>query len=113
LWACEGQLLLVTTTVGAMAVGYCTVELRLPENGSLKGKRQVLRSLIGRVQARYNVSIAEIEDQDSWKAATLGISCVSTSGAHAHEMLEKVVDFIQGSRPDAEFLGYNIEIIHP
>lgn len=96
-----------------MAVGYCTVELRLPENASLKGKRQLLRSLTQRVRDRFNVSIAEMEGHDAWQRAELGISCVSTSAGHCHEMLERVVTFMRQERLDAEFLDYSIEIVHP
>lgn len=96
-----------------MPVGYCVLEFRLPENGSLKGKRQLLRSVTQRVRSRFNVAVAEMAGQDSWQKAVLGISCVSTSGPHCHEMLEGVVGFIQRERLDAELLDYSIEIIHP
>ena len=95
-----------------MALGYCALSFRFPENESLKGKRQVLRSVIQRLRSKYNVAVAEVDDQDSWQLATLGISCVSSSGAHCHEMLEKAVSFIGDSRLDAELLDYSIEIIH-
>jgi uncharacterized protein YlxP (DUF503 family) len=64
------------------------------------------------VKNRYNVSIAEVDDQDLWQLLTLGITCVSSSGPHANEMLSKVVDFIQQSKLDMEMLDYEIEIIH-
>lgn len=95
-----------------MHIGACVVRLRLPENGSLKGKRQVLRSITDRVKNKFNVAIAEIDDQDTWQMLSLGITCVSNSSSHANEMLSKVVDFIQNSRLDVEMLGYEIEIIH-
>lgn len=95
-----------------MNIGACIVRLRLPENGSLKGKRQVSKSIIERVKNRYNVSIAEVEDQDLWQRLTLGITCVSNSKAHANEVLSKVVDFIQKSRFEVEMVDYEIEIIH-
>ncbi len=95
-----------------MHVGACVVRLRLPENGSLKGKRQVLRSITARVKNKFNVAIAEIDDQDTWQMLSLGITCVSNSSSHANEMLSTVVDFIQHSRLDVEMLGYEIEIIH-
>jgi hypothetical protein len=87
------------------------VKLRLPENGSLKGKRQVSRSIIEGVKNRFNVSIAEVEDQDAWQSLTLGISCVSNSAPHANEILSKAVNFIENSRFDAELVDYEIEII--
>lgn len=94
-----------------MNIGVCTVKLRLPENQSLKGKRQVLNSLTTRVKNKYNVAIAEVDDQDLWQIATLGIACVSNSAQHADEVLAKIVEFIGHSRLDIEMLDYNIEII--
>lgn len=95
-----------------MNVGVCKVKLRVPENHSLKGKRQVIRSITERVKNKYNVSIAEVDDQDSWQVVSLGISCVSESGRHANEILSKVVEFIERSRFDVELLDYEVEIIH-
>jgi uncharacterized protein YlxP (DUF503 family) len=97
---------------GMMNIGACMVRLRLPENESLKGKRQISKSIIERVKSRYNVSVAEVDDQDLWQLVTLGITCVSTSAQHANEVLSKVVDFIQKSRFDVEMLDYEVEIIH-
>jgi len=94
-----------------MKVGVCRVRLRLPENHSLKGKRHVVKSVIERVKNKYNVSIAEVDDQDAWQVITLGISCVSESAPHANEVLSKVVDFIEKSRFDVEMLDYELEII--
>jgi hypothetical protein len=88
------------------------VKLRLPENGSLKGKRQVSRSIIEGVKNRFNVSIAEVEDQDLWQSLTLGISCVSNSAPHANEILSKAVNFIENNRFDAELVDYEIEMVN-
>lgn len=95
-----------------MNIGVCKLSLRLPENESLKGKRQVLKSITTRVKDRYNVSIAEVDDQDLWQLVTLGITCVSESAQHANQVLSKVVDFIENSRFDVELLDYKIEVIH-
>lgn len=94
-----------------MNVGVGRVRLRLPENGSLKGKRQVLKSIIGRVQSRFAVSIAEVDNHDQWQMATLGIACVSTDARHANEILSRVAAFIEQGHFDAEFLGYEMEIV--
>jgi uncharacterized protein YlxP (DUF503 family) len=94
-----------------MTVGACRLTLRLPENDSLKGKRQVIKSITSRVHNKYNVSIAEIGDNESWQIVSLGISCVSNSSRHADEMLTKVVKFITGSRLDAELLDYEMEML--
>jgi uncharacterized protein YlxP (DUF503 family) len=94
-----------------MNVGVCRVRLRLPENHSLKGKRQVVKSVTQRVKNKYDVSIAEVDDQDAWQVVTLGISCVSESAQHANEVLSKVVGYIEKSRFDVEMLDYDLEII--
>ena len=94
-----------------MNVGICRIKLRLPENLSLKGKRQVLKSITTRVRNRFNVSIAEVDDQDLWQLATLGICCISNNNRHANEVLSKVVDFIINGRFDVEILDYEIEIL--
>ncbi len=83
----------------------------LPENHSLKGKRQVVRSLTDRVRQRFNVSVAEVEDNDLWQRVTLGISCVSNDGSHANEMLSEVVGYIERDRGDLELLDYQVEIL--
>ncbi|HUU08074.1 MAG TPA: DUF503 domain-containing protein [Dehalococcoidales bacterium] len=94
-----------------MNVGVAKIRLRLPENLSLKGKRRVLKSIISRVEGKFTVSIAEVDDNDRWQLATLGISCVSNDKRHANEILSKVVDFIVRGRFDVEILDYEIEIL--
>jgi len=94
-----------------MTVGACRITLRLPENDSLKGKRQLVKSITSRVRNKYNVSIAEIDDNESWQIVSLGISCVSNSVRHADEMLSNVVKFIAGSRLEAELLDYETEML--
>jgi len=94
-----------------MNVGVCKLRLRLPENLSLKGKRQVLKSITTRVSNKFNVSVAEVDDQDLWQLATLGVCCVSNNGRHTNEVLSKVVSFIANSRFDVEMLDYEIEIL--
>ncbi len=94
-----------------MNVGVCRIRLRLPENLSLKGKRRVLKSITTRVGSKFNVAIAEVDDQDLWQLATLGICCVSNDKRHANEVLSKVVEFITDSRFEIEVLDYEIEIL--
>lgn len=94
-----------------MNVGICKIRLRLPENQSLKGKRRVLKSITARLKNKFNVSVAEVDDQDLWQLATLGICCVSNDQRFTNEVLSKIVDFITGSGFDVEILGYEIEIL--
>jgi uncharacterized protein YlxP (DUF503 family) len=86
--------------------------LRLPENHSLKGKRQLLKSLVARLHNRYNVSAAEIGDQDAWQIATIGIACTSNDERHADEVMASVLAFIRHERLDAEIVDFETEVIH-
>ena len=94
-----------------MNVGVCRIRFRLPENSSLKGKRRVVKSVIARVRNKFDVSVAEVDDQDLWQLATLGVCCVSNDKRHTNEVLSKVVDFIVNSRFEVEILDYEIEIV--
>ena len=94
-----------------MHVGVCTIELRLPGNGSLKGKRSILKSITVRVSREFNVSIAEVDAQDTWQRAVLGVACVSSSASYAHRQLERVVQWIETNRLDLELLDYQIELL--
>ena len=94
-----------------MHVGLCLVRLRLPENGSLKEKRAILRPLTERVRRRFNVAVAEVEELDNWHSAALGLACVSNDARHANSVLSQAVAFIEEQGRDAEFLGYELELI--
>ena len=94
-----------------MNVGVCRIKFRLPENLSLKGKRRVLKSITARVENKFNVSIAEVDDNDLWQVATLGISCVSNDNRHANEVLSRVVGFITEGRFEVEILDYEIDML--
>jgi len=94
-----------------MNVGICRIDLRLPQNLSLKGKRQVLKSVVTRVSNKFNVSIAEVDNHDAWQLATLGICCVSNNTRYTNEVLSKAVEFVTNSRFEIEILNYQIEIL--
>ncbi|MFQ5873707.1 MAG: DUF503 domain-containing protein [Dehalococcoidia bacterium] len=94
-----------------MKVGVCKVRLRIPENESLKGKRRALKSLTTRTANKFNVSIAEVEDQELWQLATIGFSYVGNDASHVNQVLSRVVNFIGYMRGDMEMLDYEIEIL--
>ena len=83
----------------------------MPENHSLKGKRQVLKSLIARLHNKFNVSAAEVGDNDSWQLASIAIAYASNDERHADKVLAAVVSFIESERLDAEIVDYETEII--
>ena len=71
----------------------------------------MLKPITTRVRNKFNVSVAEVDDQNLWQLATLGICCVSNDKRYTNEVLSKVVDFIVGGRFDIEILDYEIEIL--
>jgi uncharacterized protein YlxP (DUF503 family) len=91
-----------------VAVG--TVELRLPDADSLKGKRHILKGLKEKVKHRFDVSVAEVDHHDSWKTATLAVACVSHDGRHANEVVSKAMNFIE-THVDGHVIDVSIEIL--
>ncbi len=79
-----------------MVVGLCTVELFMAGSQSLKDKRQVLHSLKDRLQGKFNLSIAEVDGQDLWQRAVLGMACVANDGGHVNRVLDQALNTIRG-----------------
>jgi uncharacterized protein YlxP (DUF503 family) len=92
-----------------MVVGVCTIDLRIPGNASLKGKRSVVRKIKDRVKNTFNVSIAEVEDLDKLQRVGLGVAFVSNDASHVHSTLSKVVNFIDHMYV-AELIDFHIEV---
>lgn len=93
-----------------MVVGLCTMELFLGEADSLKGKRRILKSMLDRVKAHHNVSIAEVGQQDLWQRSTIAFACVSNERNHAFQVLNSVIKFLERQK-QSQVIDYNIEII--
>jgi uncharacterized protein len=79
-----------------MFVGILRLTLHLPAPGSLKSKRHLLRSALDRVKARFNVSIAEVAENDLWQKSVLGVAAVGNDHAFVNETLDKVTQFVAG-----------------
>ncbi|HUK57400.1 MAG TPA: DUF503 domain-containing protein [Nitrospiria bacterium] len=93
-----------------MIIGVCTIELFLPDNDSLKDKRQVLKSLKDRLKQRFNVSVAEVDDQDLWQKTVIGVACVGNQKDHVNSVLDKVIGAVRGT-PRVELIDYRLELI--
>ena len=93
-----------------MTVGLCTVELFIPDGHSLKEKRQVLQSLKTRLRDKFNLSVAEVGDQDLWQKAILGMACVANESAHVNQVLDYAVNLIQ-SVPVIQLVRSRIELL--
>jgi uncharacterized protein YlxP (DUF503 family) len=91
--------------------GVLRFTLRLPGSGSLKDKRQVVRSLAQRIRNKYHVSVAEVGDNDLWQIATIGVACVTNTHRHCEEMLDEIVTYVRDSRLDAEVIDVESDII--
>ncbi len=94
-----------------MVVGTCELIFQLPENHSLKGKRQVSRSLVQQIRGRFNVSVAEVADLDRWQTLAIGVTCVSNDSRHANAVLSKIVDFVEDHNGGAVLHRHRIEIL--
>jgi uncharacterized protein YlxP (DUF503 family) len=94
-----------------MAIGLLTLELYLPLNQSLKGKRGILKPLIVRLRRDFNVSVCEADAQDVLSRAVLEVVCVSQNSALAHRQLQNVANRVEGWRMDAQLVDYWIEMV--
>jgi uncharacterized protein len=95
-----------------MIVGTARISLYLPENYSLKDKRQDLKSLLARVINQFHIAAAEVGDNENWQRATIGVACVSSDARHANEILSKVVNYIDNNLQEGGLEDYEIEILH-
>jgi uncharacterized protein YlxP (DUF503 family) len=91
-------------------VGLCTVELFIPESQSLKDKRRVLLSLKDRLRERFNLSVAEVDGQDLWQKAVLGLACVANEGRHVHRVCDQALNLIRGV-PTVEIVQSRVELL--
>ena len=94
-----------------MIVGICTIQLRLSGNHSLKGKRSALKPLLVRLHREFNVAAAEVDQQDDWEFAQIGLATVANDRAHVDEVLQRAVRWIEDNRFDLQLVDYAIEII--
>lgn len=92
-----------------MFVGVCTLTLRIPQACSLKDKRSVIRSILARVRARFNVSVAEVAAQDRHKDAVLAVAAVGSSAGSVTDLLEEIARFV-GEGFAAELIDHVVEL---
>jgi uncharacterized protein YlxP (DUF503 family) len=92
-----------------MVVGICTIELHLPESGSLKSKRQILKRIKDRIRNRFNVSLAEVENNDLWQRTTLGVAVVANQGKFVNQVLSQVIEHLH-KESGVVVLDYSMEL---
>ena len=93
-----------------MVIGICHLDLVLRDNHSLKEKRRVVKSIIGKVKSKFNVSIAEVGNQDLWQSAQIGFCIAGNERRFINSSLDKVIHFIEESN-SAEIKDAEMEII--
>ena len=90
-----------------MVVGILRLTLYVPGASSLKDKRQVLRKVVDRLRSRFNVSVAEVADNDIWQRAVVGIAAVANDHSFVNEVLDKCA---RDAGNIAEILNREMEI---
>ncbi|MGB3712938.1 MAG: DUF503 domain-containing protein [Candidatus Promineifilaceae bacterium] len=92
-----------------MQVGTCIITLQFYGVNSLKEKRRVLKPIITRLPIEFNISAAEIDHNDVWRTAVIGLAVIGNDAGYLHAKLEKAVAWIEQQRPDASVEHYSIE----
>lgn len=92
-----------------MFIGVCTMEIHVPESGSLKDKRHSLRSLKDKIRNKFNVSVAEVDNNELWQKVSLAVAAVSNDKSHLNQTLDHVVNMVD-SVPEISLLDYHIEL---
>ena len=93
-----------------MVVGAAQVELHVHASRSLKEKRSVIRSIVRRVQNEFRLAIAEVDGQDTWQWAVLGLAAVGHDGTSVRALLERAIDFV-ASLHLAEVTNQSVEVL--
>ena len=93
-----------------MVIGVCRLDLLIGESQSLKEKRRMVKQIIDRVKHRFNVSIAEVGNNDLWQSAQLGLCLVSNDRRFTNSSLDTILDFIETINV-AEVVKSDIEIL--
>ena len=78
-----------------MVVGISSVEIFLPENHSLKDKRQAVKKIVEKTRVRFNISIMEVEQTNLWQRAKIGFSIVGVKKDHVNAAIENVCQYIE------------------
>ena len=91
-------------------VGIIELTFRLDGCGSLKEKRQVVRSLVDRLRHHFDVSAAEVDHQDTWDLAGIGIALISGDRGVVQRLIEQIIDYAEATT-EAELVGIHHEII--
>jgi uncharacterized protein YlxP (DUF503 family) len=93
-----------------MIIGACTIELHLPGNGSLKGKRSILKPILARLRREFNLAAAEVAQNDVWQSAEIAFVTVANDLGRVHAVLERAVRWIETHHPEVQVVDWDIEV---
>ncbi|MDH5405720.1 MAG: DUF503 domain-containing protein [Candidatus Aminicenantes bacterium] len=93
-----------------MVVGLCVVELLLPGSRSLKDKRLLIKGIKDRLRARFNLSLAEVDFQNLWQRAKIGMVSIASSKDVLHTTINKAIEIIE-SNTQCEIIDCHVEYL--
>lgn len=94
-----------------MPTAVLTLHLHLPGCASLKEKRSRIQPILARLHREFNLSAAELDRQDAWQDAVLGLAVISSDADTNARMLESVLRFVQDHYPEEQIVDHRIEFI--
>lgn len=80
-----------------MIIGVCRTTIHIPGSVTLKDKRSVVKSLKDKIKHRFNASVAEVDDEELWQKATLGIACVSNEKGRVSDTISAILRLIENN----------------
>lgn len=94
-----------------MSLGVLTIHLYLPGCSSLKEKRRRIKPLLTRLHREFNISVAEVDNNDVWQNATIACALISNNNDHTHRSLQKIVRWIEIHWSDVQIIEEQLEIL--
>jgi uncharacterized protein YlxP (DUF503 family) len=94
-----------------MSVGILTLHIHIPGCSSLKEKRRRIKPLLARLHREFNISVAEIDHQDTWQNAVIACALVSNDNGHTQRTLQRVLRWIEQFWPDVEVIDEHLELV--
>ncbi len=93
-----------------MTLGVLTLYLYLPGCSSLKEKRSRLKPVIARLHKEFNISVSEIDQQDTWQNAVIACAMITSDSGQTQRSLQKVTQWLENTWLDIEVIDDTLEI---
>jgi hypothetical protein len=96
----------------AMILGTAQITLHIPDAQSLKDRRRVVKSIVERVRNRFDVAIADVDEEQQWQAATLGVVAVANSSRHVETVVQQVINFVEQNVQSGYLTDVRTDVLH-